>query len=63
MDYREYNQTLNLFKKVDAYGDARVVASSSGCFEYEHNVKTYESEYLCMLSNGELILIEKPIRE
>ena len=35
MKYREYYQTLKLFKKVEAYGDARVVVSSSAWFEYD----------------------------
>ncbi len=63
MHYREYHQTLKLFKKVSAYGEARVVVSSSAWFEFEHTVKRYESEYFCMLSNGEFILIGKPTRD
>ncbi len=63
MQYREYKQTLKLFKTVSAYGEARVVVSSSGWFEYEHTVKRYESECCCMLSQGEFILIAKPERD
>ncbi len=37
--------------------------SSSAWFEYEHTVKRYESEYFCMLSNGEFMLIAKPERD
>ena len=44
MKYREYHQTLELLKKESAYGDARVVVSSSSWFEYEHTVKRGESE-------------------
>ena len=63
MKYREYHQTLKLFKKVSAYGDARVVVSSSTWFEYEHTIKRYASECLWMLCNGEFILIAKPDRD
>ena len=63
MKYREYHQTLKLFKKVDHYGEGKVVISSSAWFEYEHTVKRYESEYLCMLCNGELVRIERPTRD
>ena len=63
MKYREYYQTLKLLKKESAYGDARVVVSSSSWFEYEHTVKRYESEYFCMLCNGEFVLIPKPDRD
>ena len=44
LNARAYYQTLKLFEKVSAYGDARVVVSSSALFEYEHNIKRYESE-------------------
>jgi hypothetical protein len=63
MQYREYKQTLKLFKKVSAYGEDKVVVSSSGWFEYEHTVKRYESEYFCMLSNGKFILIARPDKD
>ncbi len=45
------------------YGDGRVVLSSSSLLEYEHTVKRYESEYCCMLCNGEFLMIEKPTRD
>ena len=44
MKYREYYQTLNLCKHIEAYGDARVVVASSAWFEYEHTVKRSERE-------------------
>ena len=43
--FREYSQTLQLFKVVDAYGDHNVVASSSGWFEVEHTIKRRECRY------------------
>ena len=63
MKYREYYQTLKLFKKVEAYCDARVVVSSSALFEHEHIIKRDESEYCCMLCNWEFILMAKPDRD
>ena len=51
---------MKVFKKVSAYGEGRVVVEISAWFEYEHTVKRHESEYFCMLSNGEFILIGKP---
>ena len=44
LKYREYHQTIKLFKKVDHYGEDKVVVSSSGWFEYKHTIKRYESE-------------------
>ncbi len=63
MKYREYFQTLKLFKKVEHYGEDKVVVSSSGWFEYEHTIKRHESEYFCMLCNGEFLMITKPTRD
>ena len=42
--FREYSQTIQLFKVVERYGENNVVISSSGWFEYEHTIKRYESE-------------------
>ena len=39
--FREYSQTLKLFKKVDAYGEHNVVASSSAWFEVDQTIKCY----------------------
>ena len=36
LKYREYQQTLKLFKQVGHYGEGRVVTSNSTWFEYEH---------------------------
>jgi hypothetical protein len=58
--FREYNQTLKLFKKVQHYGENKVVISSSGWFEHEHTVERGEHQYLCMLCTGGLLLIEAP---
>ena len=61
--FREYNQTLQLFKKVDAYGDHHVVVSSSGWFEMEQTIKRGDYKYFVMLCNGELINIDDPTRD
>jgi hypothetical protein len=61
--YRESHQTLKLFKKMGHYGEDKVVVSSSGWFEYEHTIKRYESEYFCMLCNGDFLMIERPTRD
>ena len=61
--FREYKQTLNLFKQADAYGDHNVVVSSSGWFEMEQTIKRHEYRYFVMLSNGEFINIDDPTRD
>jgi hypothetical protein len=61
--FREYSQTLKLFKKVDAYGSHNVVVSSSAWFEMEQTIKRYEYRYYVMLSNGQFLNIEEPTRE
>ena len=63
MKYREYHQTLKIFKKVGHYGEDKVVISSSAWFEYEQTVKRNESEYFCMLWNGEFLMIARPARD
>ncbi len=63
MKYREYHQNLKLFKQVSHYEEDRVVIERSAWFGYEHTVKRYESEYFCMLCNGEFIMITKPMRD
>ena len=60
--FREYNQTIQLFKKVERYGENNVVISSSGWFEHEHTVPRGEHLYFCMLSTGVLMPIEAPRR-
>ena len=60
--FREYHQSLKLFKKVDAYGDHNVVVSSSGWFEMEHTIKRCECRYYVVLSNGQFMNIEDPNR-
>ena len=57
--FMEYNQTLNLFKKVDAYGDHHVVVSSSGWFEMEQTIKRSNYKYLqfaAILAEGAIAL-------
>ena len=61
--FREYKQTLNLFRKVDAYDNHNVVVSSSGWFEMEQTIKRREYRYFVMLSNGEFINIDDPTRD
>ncbi len=63
MKYREYHQTLKLFKTVGHYGEGRVVISSSAWFEYEHTVNRYESEYVCIFCNGEFLIVARPTRD
>jgi hypothetical protein len=61
--FREYQQTLKLFKKVDHYGEDRVVLSSSGWYEREYTIKRGGYDYFLMLCNGSLICIPKPLRD
>ena len=63
MRFREYHQTLKLFKKVDAYGENNVVVSSSAWFEMEQTIKRYEYRYYVMLSNGQFMNIDDPTRD
>ena len=60
MRFREYHQTLKLFKKVDEYGENNVVVSSSAWFEMEQTIKRYEYRYYVMLSNGQFLSIDDP---
>jgi hypothetical protein len=60
---REYSQTMQLFEKVDAYGEHNVVVSSSAWFELEQTIKRYEYRYYVVLSNGEFMNIDEPTRE
>jgi hypothetical protein len=61
--FREYKQTLKLFKKEEQYGETRVVVSSSSWYEYETTIRHGESSYFCMLCNGSLLQIPKPKRD
>ena len=61
--FKEYKQTLNLFKKEIVYGEKRVVVSSSSWYEYETTIRVGESAYFCMISNGSLLQIPKPKRD
>jgi hypothetical protein len=60
--FREYKQTLKLFKKEQHYGETRVVVSSSGWYEYETTIRQGDSAYFCMLCTGALLEIPKPQR-
>jgi hypothetical protein len=61
--FREYKQTLKLFKKEELYGEFRVVVSSSSWYEYETTIRRGDTTYFCMISNGSLLEIPKPKRE
>jgi hypothetical protein len=61
--FREYNQTIKLFKKEEEYGETRVVVSSSSWYEYETTIRSGDSAYFCMISNGAMLHIPKPRRE
>jgi hypothetical protein len=61
--FREYNQTINLFKKVEAYGDDKLVVCSSGWFETEQTIQRHEHRYYVMLDSGRLLNIEDPTRD
>jgi hypothetical protein len=56
MMYKEYNQTLKLFKKVKDYGENKVIVSSSGWYEYEHAILKNTSAYFCMLPDGSFFM-------
>ena len=60
--FKEYNQTIKLFKHIDAYGDDKVVVCSSGWFESEQTILRHEYRYYVMLDSGRLLNIEKPTR-
>jgi hypothetical protein len=61
--FREYNQTLQLFKKVEQYGEENVVVSSSGWFEHESTIARGKHLYFCMLATGVLMPIDTPRRD
>jgi hypothetical protein len=61
--FREYHQTLKLYKNVDAYGEHNVVVSSSAWFAMEQIIKRYEYRFFVMLSNGEFMNIDDPTRD
>jgi hypothetical protein len=61
--FREYNQTIKLFKNLDAHGDHKVVVSSSGWFEMEQTIKRHEHRYYVMLDGGRFLNIERPTRD
>ena len=58
--FREYSQTIQLFRKVERYGENNVVISSSGWFEHEHTVPRGEHRYFCMFCTGVLMPIGTP---
>ena len=61
--FREYHQNLKLCTNVDDYGEHNVVVSSSAWVEMEQTIKRYEYRYYVMLSNGEFMNIDDPIRD
>ena len=61
--FREYHQTLKLFKKVDEYGEINFVVSSSAWFEKEQTIKLHEYRYYVMLTNGQFMNIDDPTRD
>ncbi len=58
--FREYKQTLKLFKKEREYGENRVVVSSSAWYEHESTIRQGDCEYYCMLCTGALQRIPEP---
>jgi len=50
--YAECMQRIMLFKKVDNYGNDRVLVCSSAWYEMEHILKHREYEHDLMLSHG-----------
>ncbi len=58
--FREYRQTLKLFKKVERYGENKVVVSSSGWYESEESVERGVPKYFLMLCTGVLLCIGAP---
>ena len=63
LKFKEYNQTLTLFKKVHHYGEERVVVSSSAWFEFELTIPQGGHRYFCMLCHGSLLTIDEPSRD
>jgi hypothetical protein len=63
LSFREYSQTLKLFKHLDAYGEHNVVVSSSAWVEMKQTIKRYEHRYYVMISNGEFMNIAEPTRD
>ena len=61
--FREDNQTIRLFKRVEHHGDHTVVVSSSGWVEMEQTIKRYESRSYVMLDSGRFLNIEEPSRD
>ena len=61
--FREYNQTIRLFKRVEDHGDHTVIVSSSGWVEMEQTIKRYESRSYVMLDSGRFLNIDEPSRD
>ena len=61
--FREYNQTIKLFKNVEDHGVGSVVVSSSGWFEMEQTIKRHEYRYYVMLDSGRFLNIDEPSRD
>ncbi len=61
--FREYQQTLKMFKKVDHYGDDCVVLFSSAWYEREFTIQRGGHEYFLMLCTGSLLGIPKPLHD
>ena len=53
--FREYCQTIRLFKKVERYGENNFVLSRSGLFEREHAVVRGDLRFFCVLCTGVLM--------
>ena len=62
--FREYNQTIKLFKRVEDNGVGSVVVSSSGWFDMtEQTIKRHEHRYFVMLDSGRFLNIDEPSRD
>ncbi len=58
--FREFRQTLKLFKKVERYGENKVVVSSSGWYESEQVVERDVPKFFLMMRSGAMLCIGTP---
>ena len=58
--FREHNQIFKIFKRVERYGENKVVISSSGWYEHQELIQRGETVFFCMLKSGSLLRIGPP---
>jgi hypothetical protein len=58
--FREHKQVLKIFKRVERYGENKVVVSSSGWYEHQVTIERGETQFFCMLTSGALLRIGPP---